>query len=62
MAFKIRDDLVPLFGYDFPDSCLRPDQEGFGRIYFGCNKKGRKKLHASGAHQTSVFGPAKPVM
>ncbi|KAL5638034.1 hypothetical protein ACGC1H_002339 [Rhizoctonia solani] len=32
VAWKIRYDLVPLFGPSFPDSCLSPDQPGYGKI------------------------------
>ncbi|KAG9091428.1 hypothetical protein FRC06_000574 [Ceratobasidium sp. 370] len=32
VAWKIRYDLVPLFGPSFPDSCLSPDQPGYGKV------------------------------
>jgi hypothetical protein len=32
VAWPIRDDLVPLFGPTFPDTCLAPDQPGFGQV------------------------------
>ncbi|KAH7906948.1 hypothetical protein BJ138DRAFT_1129539 [Hygrophoropsis aurantiaca] len=32
VAWPIRDDLVPLFGPTFPDTCLSPDQPGFGQV------------------------------
>ncbi|CAE6460373.1 unnamed protein product [Rhizoctonia solani] len=32
VAWNIRYDLVPLFGPTFPDSCLSPDQPGYGKV------------------------------
>ncbi|KAF8704628.1 hypothetical protein RHS03_05839, partial [Rhizoctonia solani] len=32
VAWNIRYDLVPLFGPSFPDSCLSPDQPGYGKV------------------------------
>lgn len=29
-CYFIRNDLVPLFGEDFPSTCLTPEQAGFG--------------------------------
>ncbi|CAE7100752.1 unnamed protein product [Rhizoctonia solani] len=32
VAWNIRYDLVPLFGPSFPDSCLSPEQPGYGKV------------------------------
>ncbi|KAG8684353.1 hypothetical protein FRC09_015441, partial [Ceratobasidium sp. 395] len=32
VAWNIRFDLVPLFGPSFPESCLSPDQPGYGKV------------------------------
>ncbi|QRV89273.1 DNA-binding domain of Mlu1-box-binding protein MBP1 [Ceratobasidium sp. AG-Ba] len=32
VAWNIRYDLVPLFGPSFPESCLSPDQPGYGKV------------------------------
>lgn len=32
VAWPIREDLIPLFGPSFPDSCLSPDQPGYGKL------------------------------
>ncbi|SNX87635.1 uncharacterized protein MEPE_06345 [Melanopsichium pennsylvanicum] len=39
IAWEIRDHLVPLFGYDFPASCLRPNSDGFGQLAIGASQK-----------------------
>lgn len=31
-CFYIRYDLIPIFGHDFPQICLRPTDEGFGKL------------------------------
>ncbi|KAG6917851.1 hypothetical protein DXG01_000756 [Tephrocybe rancida] len=32
VAWTIRDDLIPLFGPNFPSTCLSPDQPGYGQV------------------------------
>ncbi|KAJ6468671.1 hypothetical protein C8R47DRAFT_1302439 [Mycena vitilis] len=32
VAWNIREDLIPLFGPTFPDTCLSPDQPGYGQV------------------------------
>ncbi|CCF49238.1 hypothetical protein NDA10_000584 [Ustilago hordei] len=62
IAWEIRDHLVPLFGYDFPSSCLRPDSEGFGQLAIGMSQKRARKRHNNGGpHQTSCYGPSLPI-
>ncbi|GAK66675.1 DNA-binding domain of Mlu1-box binding protein MBP1 [Moesziomyces antarcticus] len=62
IAWDIRDHLVPLFGYDFPASCLRPDSEGFGQLAIGMSpKRARKRHNNGGPHQTSCYGPSLPI-
>lgn len=33
-CFNIRFELIPLFGHDFPDSCLKPTDKKFGELKF----------------------------
>lgn len=61
IAWDIREHLVPLFGYDFPGSCLRPDSEGFGQLAIGTSQKRRKRHNNGGPHQTSCYGPSTPI-
>ncbi|KIS66714.1 uncharacterized protein UMAG_04778 [Mycosarcoma maydis] len=62
IAWEIRDHLVPLFGYDFPSTCLRPDSEGFGQLAIGMSQKRARKRHNNGGpHQTSCYGPSLPI-
>nr|QOU81785.1 hypothetical protein [Sporisorium reilianum] len=62
IAWEIRDHLVPLFGYDFPSTCLRPDSEGFGQLAIGMSQKRARKRHNNGGpHQTSCYGPSMPI-
>uniref|UniRef100_V5ETP8 HTH APSES-type domain-containing protein n=1 Tax=Kalmanozyma brasiliensis (strain GHG001) TaxID=1365824 RepID=V5ETP8_KALBG len=62
IAWEIRDHLVPLFGYDFPATCLRPDSEGFGQLAIGMTQKRARKRHNNGGpHQTSCYGPSTPI-
>ncbi|SPO30293.1 uncharacterized protein UTRI_05757 [Ustilago trichophora] len=62
IAWEIRDHLVPLFGYDFPSICLRPDSEGFGQLAIGMSQKRARKRHNNGGpHQTSCYGPSLPI-
>lgn len=62
IAWEIRDHLVPLFGYDFPQICLRPEDEGYGQLAIGLShKRARKRHNNGGPHQTSCYGPAAPL-
>lgn len=45
VAWPIRDDLVPFFGPTFPDSCLSPSDQGYGRILPPTN--GRRKRRST---------------
>lgn len=60
-AYRIGHDLVPLFGPGFPATCLTPEQPGFGQLMLVSNKKQRRRAPNPSAHQTSCFGPPKPV-
>ncbi|OAV93753.1 hypothetical protein PTTG_06235 [Puccinia triticina 1-1 BBBD Race 1] len=43
VAWQIRYDLVPLFGPEFPDTCLGPGEPGFGQLLLSAPKpKGRR--------------------
>lgn len=43
VAWTIRHDLVPLFGPDFPDSCIAPGEPGFGQLLLSSPSfKGRR--------------------
>ncbi|KAK7691196.1 hypothetical protein QCA50_006299 [Cerrena zonata] len=45
VAWPIRYELIPLFGPTFPDTCLSPDQPGFGQIVKpGTGKRRRRHL------------------
>ncbi|KAF4614140.1 hypothetical protein D9613_008142 [Agrocybe pediades] len=47
VAWMIRDDLVPLFGPTFPDTCLSPDQPGYGQVV--PSGQGRRRARRSTA-------------
>ncbi|PLW24234.1 hypothetical protein PCANC_04090 [Puccinia coronata f. sp. avenae] len=50
VAWQIRYDLVPLFGPEFPDTCLGPGEPGFGQLLLSAPKpRGRR-----GAKKTAV--------
>ncbi|KAI7954165.1 hypothetical protein MJO28_006712 [Puccinia striiformis f. sp. tritici] len=43
VAWQVRYDLVPLFGPDFPDTCLGPGEPGFGQLLLSAPKpRGRR--------------------
>lgn len=42
-CFHIRYALIPLFGADFPDSCLKPDEPGFGQLQLTLSEHPRKR-------------------
>ncbi|CAL1715878.1 unnamed protein product [Somion occarium] len=45
VAWPIRYELIPLFGPTFPDTCLSPDQPGFGQIVKpGTGKRRRRHI------------------
>ncbi|KAG8857602.1 hypothetical protein FRB96_005620 [Tulasnella sp. 330] len=63
VAWPIRDDLIPLFGPTFPDSCLSPDQPGFGQPIENLQKRKHRRAHlnattasASGSHPAGAGG------
>ncbi|KAM0749180.1 hypothetical protein T439DRAFT_381575 [Meredithblackwellia eburnea MCA 4105] len=44
VAYAIREDLVPLFGPDFPSACLAPGQPGFGQLVLSSPRtRGRRQ-------------------
>ncbi|GAA5994323.1 hypothetical protein JCM5350_006544 [Sporobolomyces pararoseus] len=43
IAWPIRDELIPVFGPDFPYSCLRPGAPGFGRFTLSEPHRGFRK-------------------
>ncbi|KAA1080654.1 hypothetical protein PGT21_015981 [Puccinia graminis f. sp. tritici] len=51
VAWQVRYDLVPLFGPDFPDTCLGPGEPGFGQLLLSAPKprgrRGAKKAAAA---------------
>lgn len=53
ICYHIRFALVPLFGEDFPASCLEPGQPGFGQLQLtysaAPSRKRRRAVSASGA-------------
>lgn len=66
-CYYIRYALVPVFGADFPDSCLKPDEPGFGQLQLRFvpstgkrRRRKRKELESSSSLQsgatTSGFG------
>ncbi|KAG9013981.1 hypothetical protein FRB95_004350 [Tulasnella sp. JGI-2019a] len=56
VAWPIRDDLVPLFGPTFPDSCLSPDQPGFGQPIENLQKRKHRRAHVNNGPSTSSTG------
>ncbi|OAV99272.1 hypothetical protein PTTG_07905 [Puccinia triticina 1-1 BBBD Race 1] len=43
VAWQVRYDLVPLFGPEFPDTCLGPEEPGFGQLLLSAPKpRGRR--------------------
>lgn len=61
VAWHIRYDLVPLFGPTFPDTCIAPDQPGFGQIVSGDARKRRNRRVAgpgnASNHSWSIVSP-----
>lgn len=48
VAHNIRMDLVPIFGFDFPEKCLSPVDVGFGELRILTNgRRGRKSTVAA---------------
>ncbi|KAK9234349.1 hypothetical protein V1525DRAFT_383543 [Lipomyces kononenkoae] len=42
-CYHIRFALIPLFGPDFPDSCLKPDEPGFGQLQLTLTDSTRRR-------------------
>ncbi|KAL1924716.1 uncharacterized protein VTP21DRAFT_4370 [Calcarisporiella thermophila] len=42
-CYRIREELVPIFGPSFPDTCLRPDQPGYGCLVLNPHAGGTKR-------------------
>ncbi|OJT15078.1 Transcriptional repressor XBP1 [Trametes pubescens] len=64
VAWPIRYDLVPLFGPNFPDTCLHPDSPGYGQISKpGTGKRRTRRnpppseLPSDSRHDWAVFSP-----
>ncbi|OAV93751.1 hypothetical protein, variant [Puccinia triticina 1-1 BBBD Race 1] len=62
VAWQIRYDLVPLFGPEFPDTCLGPGEPGFGQLLLSAPKpRGRrgakKNAAASSVAQERTASP-----
>ncbi|KAN0063883.1 hypothetical protein ACQY0O_003489 [Thecaphora frezii] len=59
VAFAIRDNLVPLFGPNFPASCLRPGERGYGRLLLSDTRTraGKRPRNAP----LSSYGPPTPI-
>ncbi|TFK96689.1 hypothetical protein BDV98DRAFT_614303 [Pterulicium gracile] len=47
VAWDIRHDLIPLFGPTFPDTCLSPDQPGYGQVVVGGGNRRRRRAATS---------------
>ncbi|KAJ7765943.1 hypothetical protein DFH07DRAFT_1014563 [Mycena maculata] len=43
VAWTIREDLIPLFGPDFPSTCLSPDQPGYGQVVASASGRRRAR-------------------
>ncbi|KAJ7177391.1 transcription regulator HTH, apses-type DNA-binding domain-containing protein, partial [Mycena crocata] len=43
VAWTIRDDLIPLFGPNFPSTCLAPDQSGYGQVVASASGRRRAR-------------------
>ncbi|KAJ8096585.1 hypothetical protein POJ06DRAFT_263933 [Lipomyces tetrasporus] len=53
-CYHIRFALIPLFGPDFPDSCLKPDEPGFGQLQLtltDSTRRRRKRIVHEGEDQ-----------
>ncbi|KAI0363854.1 hypothetical protein BV20DRAFT_975148 [Pilatotrama ljubarskyi] len=64
VAWPIRYDLVPLFGPNFPETCLHPDSPGYGQISKPGTSKRRTRrnpapseLPSDSRHDWAVFSP-----
>ncbi|MBW0493843.1 hypothetical protein O181_033558 [Austropuccinia psidii MF-1] len=67
VAWQVRYDLIPLFGPDFPDTCLAPGELGFGQLLLSAPKprgrRGAKKttdttLSSTASRAPGPSGPA----
>ncbi|MCO5589967.1 hypothetical protein L7F22_043936 [Adiantum nelumboides] len=55
VAHNIRMDLVPIFGFDFPEKCLSPVDVGFGELRILTNgRRGRKSTVAAMAAMNNL--------
>ncbi|KAJ6543567.1 hypothetical protein DFH09DRAFT_1390749 [Mycena vulgaris] len=43
VAWNIREDLIPLFGPNFPSTCLSPDQPGYGQVVASASGRRRAR-------------------
>ncbi|KAJ1307089.1 hypothetical protein OPQ81_001207 [Rhizoctonia solani] len=57
VAWNIRHDLVPLFGPSFPDSCLSPDQPGYGKVVTRPPAKTRRSKRSGQPSPPSTTAP-----
>lgn len=60
-CYHIRYNLVPVFGPDFPKSCLHPSQEGFGVLCFARDQFGQR-VAPHNSICTNVPGIPSPVL
>lgn len=55
VAWQVRYDLIPLFGPEFPDTCLGPGEPGFGQLLLSAPKpRGRRGTKKGG---TALVAP-----
>ncbi|KAL4250922.1 hypothetical protein ABKN59_005251 [Abortiporus biennis] len=54
VAWEIRFELIPLFGPTFPDTCLSPDQPGYGQIVKPGTGKRRTRRNLQAGHTTEA--------
>ncbi|KAK9373479.1 uncharacterized protein V1513DRAFT_448842 [Lipomyces chichibuensis] len=62
-CYHIRFALIPLFGPDFPESCLKPDEPGFGQLQLtvtDSTRRRRKRIVHEGEEQPRKRRNSKP--
>ncbi|KAJ7112845.1 hypothetical protein C8R43DRAFT_133916 [Mycena crocata] len=58
VAWTIRDDLIPLFGPNFPSTCLAPDQPGYGQVV--ASSSGRRRARRNPQPQPALAPTPNP--
>ncbi|KAK9459987.1 uncharacterized protein V1516DRAFT_665499 [Lipomyces oligophaga] len=58
-CYHIRHALIPVFGHDFPQSCLTPNEPGFGQLQLTVSDSSRRRRKRSSGATAAAPGGSK---